>query len=165
MTAPLTVIVAVADDGTIGDHGRLPWHLPEDLRHFKAATMGHAMIMGRKTWDSIGRALPGRRSIVVTRDRTWSAEGAERAGSLSEAVAMARATDDDPRVIGGAAIYAEALPLATRVLLTEVHSSPGGDVRFPRAALASFREVERRPAASSELEFVVLERAVVEVRA
>lgn len=164
MKGSLTVVVAVADDGTIGHAGGLPWHLPEDLRHFKAATMGHAIIMGRKTWDSIGRALPGRRSIVVTRDRTWGAPGAERAASLAEALELARATDDDPHVIGGGAIYGEAMPLATRVLLTEVHRAPGGDVRFPAAALEAFREVERRRGESDELEFVVLQRDSGEVR-
>ncbi len=155
--APLTLIVAIADGGVIGKDGGLPWRIPEDLKHFKAETMGHAIIMGRKTHESIGRALPGRRNIVVSRSQK-SFEGCEAAESLEAAIASARTTDDEPRVIGGAAIYQAALPLATKILLTEVHRPMEGDAFF-RLDRAGWREVSRRSAVESEgVEFVTLER-------
>ena len=154
--APLALVVAIADGGVIGSGGGLPWRIPEDLQHFKSVTMGHAIIMGRKTHASIGRALAGRRNIVVSRtaDRF---DGCEKATSLEEAIALARATDDEPRIIGGATIYDAALALATRIYLTEIHRKVEGDAffRFDRAA---WREVERRTAQSDGVEFVTLER-------
>lgn len=154
--APLALVVAIADGGVIGKEGGLPWHLPEDMRHFKAVTMGHAIIMGRKTHASIGRPLPGRRNIVVS--RTVDAfEGCEKASSLEEAIALARATDDEPRIIGGAAIYEAALPLATRIFLTEVHREVEGDAFF-HLDRSGWREVERRPGETEGVEFVTLER-------
>ncbi len=155
----LALVVCVADDGSIGKAGALPWHIPEDLRHFRAKTLGHAVIMGRKTHASIGRALPGRRNLVVSRDPGFRAPGCEVAGSLDAALELAWAGDDEPRVIGGAALYAEALPRVTRVFLTRVHRDGQGDVFFPLASLAGFREVLRSPGETPEVEFLTLERA------
>lgn len=155
---PLAMVVCVADDGTIGKDGGLPWHLPEDLRHFKAVTMGHAIVMGRRTHASIGRALPGRRSIVVTRDPSYVAPGCEIAPSLERALELARETDDEPRVIGGSSLYAEALPSATRIFLTRWHRVAHGDVFFPLDALAEFETTERRMAETPDLEMCVLDR-------
>ena len=154
--APLALIVAVGDGGVIGKGGGLPWRIPEDLQHFKAMTMGHAIIMGRKTHASIGRPLAGRRNIVVSRTAD-AFEGCEKATSLEEAIALARTTDHEPRIIGGAALYEAALPLATRIFLTEVHRQVDGDVFF-HLDRSGWREVERRPAESEGVEFVTLER-------
>lgn len=156
---PLAMVVCVANGGTIGKDGTLPWHLPEDLRHFKAVTMGHAMIMGRKTYASIGRALPGRRSLVVTRDRGFSAPGCDVFGSLDEAIAAARATDDEPRIIGGSSLYAEALAQTTRIYLTRLHRDVEGDTFFPLDALADFDLRETRKAETPDVEMQILERA------
>jgi dihydrofolate reductase len=154
--APLALVVAIADGGVIGKDGGLPWRLPEDLRHFKAVTLGHAVLMGRKTHASIGRALPGRRNIVVSRTADHL-DGCELARSLEEAIALARATDPEPRVIGGAELYAEALPLATRIFLTEVHGRYEGDAFF-HLDRAGWREASRRPGETEGVEFVTLER-------
>lgn len=154
--APLALVVAMADGGVIGKDGDLPWRIPEDMRHFKDVTMGHAIIMGRKTHASIGRPLPGRRNIVVSRSADGF-EGCEKATSLEEAIAMARTTDEEPRVIGGATIYEQALPLATRIFLTEIHRQFEGDTFF-RFDRSGWREVERRPGETGGVEFVVLER-------
>ena len=115
----LTLVVARARDGAIGRGNSLPWHLPEDLRHFKATTMGHPMLMGRRTFESIGRPLPGRRSLVLTRDAGWSHPGCERVGSLDEAIALC---DGLPElfVVGGGQVYREAMPRADRLVVTEV---------------------------------------------
>ena len=126
----VTLILARARNGVIGAKGGLPWHLPEDLAFFKRTTMGHPIVMGRKTWESIGRPLPGRRSVVVTRDRSFSAAGAEVVHSLDEAVARC-AGSDEIFVIGGAQLYAEALPRADRLLLTEIHADFDGDTFLP----------------------------------
>lgn len=133
----LTLVVARARNGVIGADGRLPWHLPEELQHFRALTMHHPIIMGRRTWDSIGRALPGRRSIVITRDERRLFDSAERAACLDEALAIASRPGADPTistdevfVIGGAGIFALALPLATRAVVTEIDLDVTGDTRF-----------------------------------
>ena len=154
--APLVLVVAVADGGVIGKDGGLPWRIPEDMRHFKAMTMGHAIIMGRRTWEEVGKPLAGRRNIVVSRTLSGLA-GAEVVGDLASAIALARTTDDEPRVIGGRAIYEAALPLATRIHLTEVHRKVEGDTFF-HLDRTGWREVERRPGASEGVEFVTLER-------
>ncbi|GAA4406494.1 dihydrofolate reductase [Quisquiliibacterium transsilvanicum] len=137
----VTIVVARARNGVIGHRNALPWRLPEDLRHFKAVTTGHAILMGRRTFESIGRALPGRRTIVVTRNPDWRHEGCERAASLDEAIAIAARPGPDPAiatdevfVIGGAQLYREALPRADRALVTEIALEPEGDAHF--AALA-----------------------------
>lgn len=126
----VSLILAMADNRVIGRDNELPWHLPADLRRFKEMTVGHAIVMGRKTWESIGRPLPRRRSIVVSRNPSYRAAGADVAGSLEEALRLA-GDDDEVFVIGGAAVFAAALPRADRVYLTRVHAEVPGDVRCP----------------------------------
>ncbi len=126
----VVLIAAVARNGAIGRDGGMPWHLSADLQRFKRTTLGAPVIMGRKTWDSIGRPLPGRRSIVITRDAQWQAQGAEKAGSLQAALRLAEGAET-AFVIGGAQIYAQALPLADRLLLTEIDADFEGDTFFP----------------------------------
>lgn len=129
----LHLILARAANGVIGRDNQLPWHLPEDLAHFKRTTLGCPVIMGRKTWDSLPprfRPLPGRANIVVTRDAQWRAEGAQRAGSLQEALALSPA-GSDVWVIGGAQIYAAALPLASTAVVTEIAQDFEGDAHAP----------------------------------
>jgi dihydrofolate reductase len=138
----LSIIVAMDRNGVIGRAGGLPWHLPADLQHFKRITMGKSIIMGRRTHASIGRALPGRDNIVVTSDPHYAAPGCRIARTLAEAVAMA-APAQEALVIGGAALYREALPLATRLYLTEVHAEVEGDVRFPDFDRRAWREIAR----------------------
>jgi len=130
--------LARADNGVIGRDGRLPWHLPADLKRFKAQTIGRPMIMGRKTFESFPSPLPGRRHIVLTRDRDWTAAGAEVAHSVDEALALA---GDDAAVIGGAEVFALFLDRAERVELTEVHAEPEGDAAVP--AFGGWRETAR----------------------
>ena len=125
----ITLVVARAANGVIGRGGTLPWHLPADLKRFKAITMGTAMVMGRKTFESLPGILPGRRHIVITRDRDWKAEGAEVAHSADEAIALAGG--DPISVIGGAEIFALFLPRADRVELTEVLADIDGDTVMP----------------------------------
>ena len=123
------LVAAVAANGTIGQDGRMPWHLPLDLRRFKSLTMGCPMIMGRKTFDSLPGLLPGRRHIVITRDAKWEAEGAEAAHSIEAAIALANAPHI--AVIGGAEIYALALPFVQRLELTDIHADYPGDTVMP----------------------------------
>ncbi|HLL32133.1 MAG TPA: dihydrofolate reductase [Allosphingosinicella sp.] len=156
----ISLIVARAENGVIGREGKLPWHLPADLRRFKELTMGTPMVMGRKTFESLPGLLPGRAHIVLTRDPNWSAEGAEVARDVAGAIALGEA----PRlsVIGGAEIFQLFLPLADRIELTEVHARPAGDTVLPAFDPADWREASRdshgakdgRPAYS----FVRLER-------
>ena len=127
----LFAIYARAANGTIGKDGTLPWHIPADLRHFKALTMGLPMVMGRKTFESFGRPLPGRRHIVLTRDEDWQAEGAEVAHGVDEALDLARNSASDVAVIGGAEIYRLMLPLCERVELTQIHADYEGDTSMP----------------------------------
>lgn len=135
MTPEVFLVAAVAANGTIGADGAMPWHIPADLKRFKALTLGPdgsgwPMVMGRKTFDSLPGLLPGRRHIVLTRDRHWQADGAEVADSFDAALAMANAPQI--AVIGGAEIYALALPAATRIELTEVQAEIPGDTHMPR---------------------------------
>jgi dihydrofolate reductase len=140
----LSIIVAVAENGVIGRDGGLPWHLGDDLRRFKRLTMGHTLIMGRRTWESIGRPLPGRRIVVVTRQAGYQAEGVETAGSIDAALESARrAGDEEAFVVGGAEIYAQTLPLATRLYLTRVRAIVDGDALFPDVDWGSWRGVSR----------------------
>lgn len=156
----ITLVVARADNGVIGKHGKLPWHLPADLRHFKEVTMGTPMIMGRKTFESLPGLLPGRRHVVLTRDPDWRAEGAEVAHSVGEALQLAAA--EYVTVVGGAEIFALFEPLASAVELTEVHCAAEGDTNMPAFDPAAWEEALRvdhpseagRPAYS----FVRLER-------
>ena len=127
--SPITLIVARATNGVIGRDGTLPWRIPADLKRFKALTMGTAMIMGRRTFDSLPGILPGRRHIVLTRDRSWSADGAEVVHSIDEALALAG--DEPVSVIGGAEIFELFLPLANRFELTEVLGDIPGDTAMP----------------------------------
>ena len=130
-TRRITLVAAYADNRVIGDHGTIPWHLPEDFAHFKATTMGGVLVMGRATYDSIGRPLPGRTTIVVTRNPEWAAEGVLVAHSLEGALDLAAAQPGEIFVVGGTQIYEQALPLATHQVLTEVHQSPEGDAHYP----------------------------------
>ncbi len=132
LTQDIFLITARAANGVIGQDGQLPWHLPADLKHFKALTMGKPMIMGRKTFESFPSPLPGRRHIVLTRDARWTAEGAEVAHTVEQALALGESGDADSiAVIGGAEIYALFTPLARRIELTEVHGHFEGDTRVP----------------------------------
>jgi dihydrofolate reductase len=124
----IVLVVAIAENGVIGKDGAIPWHISEDLKRFKALTMGHTVVMGRKTWDSLPKKpLPGRVNVVVTRQKDWHAEGAIAASSLGQATS---GTSGTVMVIGGAEIYERALPLASRIELTEVHRSFDGDAKF-----------------------------------
>ena len=124
----IVLVVAIARNGVIGKDGVIPWHISDDMKRFKALTLGHTVVMGRKTWDSLPKKpLPGRRNVVVTRQKDWQADGAVTASSLGEATA---GTSGTVMVIGGAEIYERALPLATRIELTEIHQDFDGDARF-----------------------------------
>jgi dihydrofolate reductase len=140
----ISLIAAVARNGVIGRGGALPWHLPDELHHFKATTMGHTLVMGRRTFDSIGRALPGRRTVVVTRDPSWQHADVETAHSFAEAISLAGPADE-VFVAGGAQVYAEALPFAHRLVITEVDAEPEGDTWFPEWSREAWREVSREP--------------------
>ncbi|KAB7644839.1 dihydrofolate reductase [Polymorphobacter fuscus] len=163
----LVLVVARARNGVIGNAGGMPWHIPADLKHFRRLTIGKPVIMGRKTFDSIGKRLPGRHNIVLTRDPGWCAEGVTTVANLAEAVAAAgldpRARADAIMVIGGAQIYAEALPSATRIALTEIDAAPAGDTILPPFDPARWRETAREvhPAAGDTpgFAFVTLTRA------
>jgi dihydrofolate reductase len=142
----IVFVVARADNGVIGKDGRLPWRLPADLKHFKQVTMGTPMVMGRKTFESLPGLLPGRRHIVLTRDRGWSAAGAEVAHSPDEAIALAGAARIS--VVGGAEIFAAFAGHATRIELTEIHCEAEGDTVMPAPDATLWKEVsrERHPA-------------------
>lgn len=127
----IVLIVAMARNRVIGKDGALPWRLPEDLKRFRQLTMGHPIIMGRKTWDSIGRPLPGRRNIVVTRNRQLQLDGAETAASLEDALRLIAAVDT-AFVIGGEQLYRTALPLADKIEITLIDADVDGDARFPQ---------------------------------
>lgn len=146
-TASVTLVVAMGANRVIGVDGALPWRLPEDLAHFKQLTLGHPMVMGRATYESIGRPLPGRTTIVVTRDPSWSADGVETAGSLDDALARGAALDDEVFLVGGAQVYTEALArdLVDVLVVTRVAASPDGDTVFPRVDWERWREVGRVP--------------------
>jgi len=143
MTAPrVTLIVARARNGVIGRAGTLPWRLPEDLAFFKRTTIGHPILMGRRTWESIGRPLPGRRNIVVSRQPGFAAAGAEVTASLDEALFLCR-DSAEVFVIGGAQLYREALPHAQRLIVTEIDADFDGDTHWPAADPAQWREAAR----------------------
>ncbi|WP_267358040.1 MULTISPECIES: dihydrofolate reductase [unclassified Methylobacterium] len=137
----VSLVAAVARNGVIGRDNGLAWHLSSDLKRFKALTMGKPMLMGRRTWDSIGRPLPGRRTLVLTRDRAFWAEGVEVVHDWESA--LAAASGSELMVVGGAEIYTLTLPQADRLYLTEVAAEPQGDVRFPSFDRARFRETFR----------------------
>ena len=157
----IILVLARASNGVIGNEGGMPWHIPADLRHFKQITKRRPMIMGRKTFDSLPGLLPGRRHIVLTRDKAWAEEGAEVVHSVEEALKVA----NGPHVcvIGGAEIYAAFLPLADRIELTEIKMKPGGDTMMPAFDQAAWQEIARdRHKAEGDIpahDFVTLVRA------
>ena len=161
----VTLVAAMGRNRVIGLDGDMPWHFAEDLAHFKRTTMGGTMIMGRKTFDSIGRPLPGRRTIVITRNRDWAHEGVEVVHSLAEALELASSARPDDSsaafatavfVVGGGDVYAQALPLADRLVLTEIDEAPEGDTYFPEWSRDEWAETARE--SSGELAFVTWER-------
>ena len=157
MTAQKIVAVAAyADNRVIGDHGRIPWRIPDDFAHFKAQTLGHTLVMGRLTFDSIGRPLPGRRTIVVTRNRDWSHDGVDVVHAFDDALALAATHDGDTVIAGGTQIYEQAMPLLTHQVLTEVHLSPDGDAHYPSFPLDEW--VETRRVSRPDLDWVWWER-------
>ncbi|GAA6526579.1 dihydrofolate reductase [Intrasporangium sp. DVR] len=135
------MIAAVGRNGVIGDGSTMPWHLSDDLKFFKRTTMGHPMIMGRRTFETMG-VLPGRRSIVVTRQPEWQHPGVETAHSLAEALSLAGPADE-VFVVGGGEVYREAMPYAARLVITEVDQSPEGSVTFPEIDREQWAETER----------------------
>ena len=165
----LAIIVAVAENGVIGKDNAMPWKLSEDLQHFKRTTMGKPIVMGRKTYESIGKPLPGRTNIVITRNAGFHAKGIEVTRSLDEALAMAKeiaARDgvDEIVVIGGAEIYAAAIPVADRLYITEVHASVEGDAVLGAIDWSFWREIDRehhraKPPNPYDYSFVCYERA------
>lgn len=167
--ATVTLVAAVAENGVIGRNGGLPWRLSSDLRRFKRDTMGKPIVMGRKTFESIGKALPGRANIVVTRDSGWRAENVLVADSLEAALKLA---EDEVRksgaaeicIIGGGEIFAEAMPLADRIRLTHVACAPEGDTRFPALDPLLWKAVASENASAGDKDshktrYVVYERA------
>jgi dihydrofolate reductase len=160
MAKQITLVVAMDSQRGIGIDNKLPWHLPEDLAHFKRVTLGHPIIMGRKTFDSIGRPLPGRRNIVVTRNPDWRHEGVEAVGSLADAVA--RAGDAPASIIGGAQIFKEALGLADRMIVTHIERAFHCDTFFPEIDpgqwTATAREPQHSQAQDLDFSFVTYER-------
>ncbi len=139
----ISLLVAATENDVIGrDHG-MPWHLPDDLKHFKALTLGKPVLMGRKTYDSIGRPLPGRTNLVLTRTANWSVPGVTVVGDLDAAV-RAAGTAPELVVAGGAQVYALALPRATRIYLTRIHATIDGDTRLPALDLTTWHEVSRQ---------------------
>lgn len=140
----LTLIAARARNGVIGRNNQMPWKIPGEQAYFKRMTMGHPIVMGRRTWESIGRPLPGRRNIVITRDRAYSAFGADVVGSLDDALSLAGEADEI-FVIGGGQLYAEAMPRASRLLLTEIDADFEGDTFMPAPDRTQWRETSREP--------------------
>jgi dihydrofolate reductase len=160
MAKQLTLVVAMDAKRGIGIDNKLPWHLPEDLAHFKRVTLGQPIIMGRKTFDSIGRPLPGRRNIVVTRNRDWHTDGVDAVGSLEEAIALAG--DAPASIIGGAQIFNEALEFADRMIVTHIEREYHCDTFFPEIDpgkwTATAREPQHSQAQDLDFSFVTYER-------
>jgi dihydrofolate reductase len=161
MPSCLTIIVAIDNRGGIGIDNALPWHLPEDLAHFKRTTSGYPIIMGRKTFDSIGKPLPNRRNIVVTRNPGWQHEGVDTAASLDAAIALAG--DSEAFIIGGAQIFVEALPYVNKLIVTEIEKPFDCDVFFPGIDRGQWNEISRERHHSRQngfdYSFVVYERS------
>ncbi len=145
----ISLIVAVARNRAIGQGGRLPWHLPDDLRHFRSKTLGKTVLMGRRTFESIGKALPGRRNVVVTRDATFEAPGATVVYTLEAALEAAHDAQEI-MVIGGASLYADLLPRAERIYMTSVHADVEGDAFFPELDPDEWVEAGREHHAADE---------------
>ncbi|RJG21091.1 dihydrofolate reductase [Massilia cavernae] len=157
----LTLVVAIDAQRGIGVNNQLPWHLPEDLAHFKRVTLGHPIIMGRKTFDSIGRPLPKRRNIVITRNAGWTHEGVDVVNSLEAAIALVG--EEPASIIGGAQIFAEALPLADRMIVTEIAHTFACDTFFPEPPAGAWKETARETHHSDtngfDFAYVTYERA------
>jgi len=158
----ISIIVAASINNVIGNSGNLPWHLPGDLKHFKEITMGKPMIMGRTTWDSIGRALPGRQSIVMSRQPDFVAAGADVAATVEDALALAGAATE-VMIIGGGELYRQFLPRTARIYLTRVHVRIDGDTYFPELDENDWRVVEEEHFLSSDtrehaFDFLTMER-------
>ena len=154
------LVAAVAANGVIGKDGGLPWHLPEDLKHFKRLTLGHPVIMGRKTWESLGKALPARENIVVTSRPGYEAPGAAVANSLEGALALC-AAEPVAFVIGGQRLFADSLPIAAGLVLTEIRRDFPGDTWFPEYDRAKWRETQREAHTAADgmrFDFVLYER-------
>ncbi|SMB98219.1 dihydrofolate reductase [Hymenobacter roseosalivarius DSM 11622] len=139
----IALVVAVAQNGIIGRDNQLIWHLPKDLKHFKNLTLGHPIIMGRRTFEAIGRPLPGRQNIVVTRQPEWKADGTETTYSVPEALELAQTHDENIFIIGGAEIYRQSLSAADTIYLTEIHHDFEGDATFPDLNHTEWREETR----------------------
>ena len=159
----INLIVAMAKNRVIGMGGKMPWHLPADFAWFRKTTLGHPVIMGRKTFESIGKALPGRRNIVVSRNPLWHADGCEVFATLDQALQSCGEVDD-VFIIGGATLYEQALPRADRLYVTEVDAAPQGDTWFPALPAGGWRQLSREHHAADEknahaMEFVVLDRS------
>ncbi|HSJ20505.1 MAG TPA: dihydrofolate reductase [Nocardioidaceae bacterium] len=152
----IVLVAAVADNGVIGQAGEIPWRIPEDMKHFREVTTGHPVLMGRVTYESIGRPLPGRTNIVITSDPAWAADGVRVAGSVREGLDLAREVGGDVMVIGGARVYEATMGVADVQVLTEVHQSPEGDTFYP--AFDRSEWVETRREAHDGHDFVWLER-------
>lgn len=155
------LVAAVAANGIIGKDGKLPWHLPEDLKHFKRVTMGHPVIMGRKTWESLKGPLPGRENIVITRQTGYDAPGAAVARSLEAALALC-AGESLACVIGGEQVFKDSLPVATGLVMTEIQQDFEGDTRFPDYDRSQWQEKQREAHAAANgmrFDFVLYERA------
>jgi dihydrofolate reductase len=152
----IVLVAAVADNGVIGNAGEIPWRIPEDMRHFREVTTGHPVLMGRVTYESIGRPLPGRTNIVVTRDPSWSTDGVRIVGSVQEGLDLAREAGGDVMVIGGAQVYEAVMGRADVQILTEVHRSPEGDTFYPVYDRGEWAETRREP--HDGYDFVWLER-------
>lgn len=145
----ISLIVAMDSNGVIGSDNGLPWHLPADLQHFKRTTMGKPILMGRKTWESLGRPLPGRTNIVITHDSGYQAAGCVVVNSIDAAL-QAAGEQDEVMVIGGAEFYRQVLPRADTLYLTRIHETFSGDTFFPELNEADWREVERSDQAADE---------------
>ena len=145
----ISIIAAVAENNAIGKNGQLPWHLPADLKHFKNLTMGHHIIMGRKTFESVGKPLPGRTNIIITRQKDFETENCIVVHSLDEAIKSV-VDDDDPFICGGAEIYKQALDIADKMYLTRIHEEFDGDTFFPEIDMNVWRETEREKSKPDE---------------
>lgn len=155
---PLVIVAAQASNRVIGRANAIPWRLDEDMKHFRALTITHAIIMGRATYESLGKPLPKRRNIVITRDTSLVIPGVDLAHSLPDAIAMARTTDDEPRIIGGGQVYEEAMPLATRIHLTVLDAAHEGDTFFPNVSALEWRIADARRGESRLATYFTLER-------
>jgi dihydrofolate reductase len=161
MAQRISIISALAKNRTIGIHNTLPWRLSEDLKYFKGLTLGHHILMGRKTWESIGKPLPGRTTVIITRGDYQAPESVKIAHSLQEAIDVC-GTDEEIFFVGGAELYAQALPLADRLYLTEIQAEVEGDAWFPEYDRTRWREISRDrrhdEASGLEYHFVIYDR-------